>query len=134
MSHQILTLARLLQLLLYLRPTAFTIAAGTPSAAPSKQSVYYIDQFAELTYYTRGLTFDQSGNLYVLLENAELKKVTSSGTISSLSQYGSYATGLAFDNSYSNLYYTDESDNKVYKYNIATGAVSTWAGGGLIHN
>jgi len=94
-------------------------------------------------YYPTGVVVDTSGNLYVAdTNNFEIRKISPIGMVSTLAgstTSGSadgigvaagfnYPTDVALSNDGATLYVADSYNNEIRKIDLATGAVSTFAG------
>lgn len=94
-------------------------------------------------YYPTGVVVDSSGNLYVAdTNNFEIRKISPIGMVSTLAgstTAGSadgigavagfnYPTDVALSNDGATLYVADSYNNEIRKIDLATGAVSTFAG------
>jgi hypothetical protein len=98
--------------------------------------------------YVGSIVFDNNGNYYFSQLNNTIRKVSTSGYISTVAGVGtagysgdggnailaelnfSGGGGMVFDR-YNNLYIADESNNRIRKVDYVTGTISTYAGNGL---
>ena len=77
----------------------------------------------------QGVATGPDGNIYVAdFWNSSVRKVTPSGTVSTITNVSPYSTGIAVDNA-GNIYVSSNYDS-IYKVS-AGGAVSLFAGGGV---
>ncbi|MFN4152533.1 MAG: hypothetical protein ACK4IX_16450, partial [Candidatus Sericytochromatia bacterium] len=76
-----------------------------------------------------GLAFDYKGNLYISdFTSVGIRKISTDGTISSLSTVLSEPQGLAISGNY--LYIADKFDQIIYKVNLTTEFTEIFAGNG----
>lgn len=78
--------------------------------------------------YPFGVAADSSGNVYVGQGNGAVRKITSSGSLSTLATMTGALRGAAVDSS-GNVYVSDYNNNKIMKV-TQSGVVTTFAGSG----